>query len=265
MHEFLFWLFLAGLIIASYTDIKRREVDNWLTLLLIFASWGFVFLLFKKDIIVFAMLSFIILFFIMNLLYYGRIFGGGDAQLLFAMFAVFIGVSAWETLWNVGFFVILALITGSLWGIFYSGVLFIKNFKKSKAEFKKQWSKGFNYMILAGICFFVLSYVEILFLAPAIIFFIFPVLIVFAKAVDKCCMIKELNGKELREGDWLLHDETTRGGGVRADWEGLQEKDLKLLRKKKKVIIKDGVPFVPGFLIAFFIYYFLRDAVFGLI
>ncbi len=267
MHNFLFWLFLSGLVIASYTDIKRREVDNWLTLLLIFASFGFVLfnVIFGNDILVFAVLSFIVLFFIMNIFYYGRLWGGGDAQLLFSMFAVFIGASALETLGNILLFVILVLVCGSLWGIFYSGILFFVNFKEARKEFKKRWNKKFTYLILFGVCLLVLSYFEILFITPAILFLIFPILIVFATSVERAFMIKKLSGKDLREGDWLFRDVRVGNRIVRSNWEGLRENEVRLLRHKKEVLVRDGVPFVPGFLIAFLVFYFFRDLIFSLI
>jgi len=118
---------------------------------------------------------------------------------------------------------------------------------------------------LVGIVFFIFSYFAILFLLFAILFFVFPILVGFAKSVEKVVMIKELNGKELREGDWLVRDVKVGGKVVRADWEGLQKEDLELLRKKKKVKIKEGIPFVPGFFIGFLFYWFAKDWVLSLI
>ena len=43
MFGFLFWLFLVGIIVASLQDLKRQEVDNWLTLFLIMASSVYLF------------------------------------------------------------------------------------------------------------------------------------------------------------------------------------------------------------------------------
>ncbi len=43
------------------------------------------------------------------------------------------------------------------------------------------------------------------------------------------------------------------------NWEGLSEKDLKLIRKKyrRKVMVKYGVPFTPSFLIGFLLVLYL--------
>ncbi|MBU3924088.1 MAG: hypothetical protein KJ592_04170, partial [Nanoarchaeota archaeon] len=40
---FLFWLFFVGIVVAGLQDLKRREVDNWLNLFLLVASFVFVF------------------------------------------------------------------------------------------------------------------------------------------------------------------------------------------------------------------------------
>ena len=41
---------------------------------------------------------------------------------------------------------------------------------------------------------------------------------------------------------------------IKAKWDGLSDADIKLLKKKKKfVLIRQGIPFVPVFLITFLI------------
>jgi len=57
----------------------------------------------------------------MNLFYYGRVFAGGDAKLLIAMTAFFVGVSFYESMINIGVFVLFLMISGSVYGLGYSG------------------------------------------------------------------------------------------------------------------------------------------------
>ena len=40
--NFLFWFILVGLVVGSLQDLKRREIDNWLNLLLLFGGFGFL-------------------------------------------------------------------------------------------------------------------------------------------------------------------------------------------------------------------------------
>ena len=138
---FLFWLFLVGIIIASMQDLKRREVDNWLNLFLLVSSFVFVFygaiLTGNSDVIFHAGFLLVVMFVIMNLFYYGRVFAGGDAKLLFAMTAFFLGMTFWGSMINVGVFLLFLMVSGSVYGLAYSGVLWFQNRKKANKEMRK--------------------------------------------------------------------------------------------------------------------------------
>ena len=269
---FLFWVFLIGIGIASFQDLKRREVDNWLNLLLLFSGIGF--LVFRAvfesassaNLIIFGVLSFLIIFVLVNLFYYGRVFAGGDAKLLFAMFALFVGISLEKTLINIGLFVLFLMLAGSVYGLVYSGVLFVRDFKNVKREFKKGFENIYlRYTVFAGVVLFALSYVSWFFFIPAVFFLAGPVLYVFAKSLEKEIMTRSVNASDLREGDWLVRDIRVGGKVVRAGWEGVSKKDLELLKKvEKKIKIKEGLPFVPAFFIAFILWWF-RDFFIGLV
>ena len=126
---FLFWLFLFGLIVASLQDLKRREVDNWLNLFLLTTSFVYIFyfgfFMMNNGIFFLAIFSFLTLFVFMNAFYYGRVFAGGDAKLLFAMSAFFVVVSFGMMLANIFLFLVLLMLSGSVYGLIYSFVLFI--------------------------------------------------------------------------------------------------------------------------------------------
>jgi len=267
---FLFWVFLAGIGIASFQDLKRREVDNWVNLLLLFSGIGFLIFsaVFESsaDLIIFGIISFLIMFVLANLFYYGRIFAGGDAKLMFAMFALFVASTVSATLINIGMFILFFLIAGSIYGLIYSLALFFQNFENVKKEFKIQFKNVYlRYTVLAGIVLFVLSYVDWIFFIPAVFFLLGPVLLVFAKALEGIVMIQTVSAKDLREGDWLVSNVKVGKKVIKADWEGLTKDNLKLLQKaKKKVKIKQGLPFVPAFLLAFILWWF-RDFLVGLV
>ncbi|MEA3248572.1 MAG: prepilin peptidase [Nanoarchaeota archaeon] len=261
---FLFWLFFIGIIIACLQDLKRREVDNWLNLFLIMASFSFIFFkaIFEKDstIVFQAGLALVILFAIMNLFYYGRIFAGGDAKLLFAMTAFFIGTRFMDTLVNIGVFLLFLMVAGSMYGLTYSVVLYVKNFKKVNKKIRTGFSAlWIRYLILAGTVLLVFSYVNWIFLFLAIFVLVLPILYVFAKGLEDVAMTRTISGENLREGDWLAKDIKIGRKVIKANWEGLSLDDIKLLKRKSKVMIKEGLPFVPAFLIAFILYVFLRE------
>ena len=236
---FLFWLFLAGIIIASLQDLKRREVDDWLNFLLLVAGIVFVLYtaLFQKDFSKVVQMGFtlVVMFGAMNLFYYGRVFAGGDAKLLFAMSALFIGVTFLDSLINVGIFLFLLMFSGSIYGLGYSGFLYFRRWKEANKEMKnifskKKWIRIFCYVGIFSvvICSILFLILENMFpLIIAFIFLLFPALFLFSKALEKVCMVKEIAGKELREGDWLVHDVRVKGKTIKSDWEGLNEEAIK--------------------------------------
>lgn len=264
MFGFLFWLFFVGIIAAALQDLKRREVDNWLNLFLLVASFAFVFYraIFEGNIeIIFqAGFALVIMFAFMNLFYYGRIFAGGDAKLLVAMTVFFVGTDFSMTLINMGIFLLFLMFSGSIYGLVYSIVLYVKNFEKVNKEIRKGFENLWvRYIILLGIVMFVFSYVDWIFLFLSVFLFLLSVLYVFAKGLENVSMVRDISGKELREGDWLVDDVRVGKKVVRADWDGLSLEDIELLKNKKKVKIKEGLPFAPAFLIAFLGYVFLKD------
>jgi len=263
MFGFLFWLFFIGILVATLQDLKRREVDNWLNLFLLLASFSFIFFkaIFEKDTTIIFQAGFVlvIMFIFMNLFYYGRVFAGGDAKLLFAMMVFFIGATFSDTLINLGIFLLFLMFSGSIYGLTYSVVLYIKDFKKINKKIKEGFSALWvRYSIVSGVVFFGLSYFDWSFLFLAFFALVLPVLYIFAKSLEDISMLRIISGKELREGDWLVKDIQVGRKTIKADWDGLSLEDIKLLKNKKKVKIKDGLPFVPAFLIAFLAYVFLK-------
>ena len=61
----------------------------------------------------------------------------------------------------------------------------------------------------------------------------------------------------------MVENVKVKGKTIKADWDGLTLENIKLLRNKKKVLVKDGLPFVPAFLIAFLVYSFLLEWIMG--
>ncbi len=264
VDPFLFFLFLFGIIVATMQDLKRREVDNWLNLFLIFSSLIFVFygaiLSGNLDIIFHVGFLIIVMFVVMNLFYYGRVFAGGDAKLLFAMTAFFLGLTFWESIINIGVFLLFLMVSGSIYGLSYSFILWFQNRGKVNAEMKIiAKKKSIRYVVLLSVILMMLGFFDSFFLLIGVLLFIFPFLFIFAKGLENVSMIREVLGSELREGDWLVKDVKIKGKTIKADWDGLSLKSIELLKNKKKVFIKEGLPFVPAFLIAFLGYVFLRN------
>ena len=263
--NFVFWFYLVGLVIASFQDLKRREVDNWLNLLLIVGGFGY--LIFEAiygnfNLLYFGILSFFCVFILANLFYYSRIFAGGDAKLLVAMFALFAAPSLFEMIINVVSFAFLLLLAGGLWGLCFGGVLFFKNWKKVRKEFLGMLISRYSIILFGlGVIFLIMGIWKIIILFLGIFVLVSYFLWIFAKSIEKKIMIKNIRGKDLREGDWLVDDVKIGKKLIESSFEGLSKSDVALLRKKKFVKIKEGLPFVPGFLIAFLIWVFYQQEI----
>ena len=261
---FLFWLFFLGIVVASMQDLKRREVDNWLNLFLLVSSLTFVFvgaiLTGESDVIFHVAFLLLVMFIAMNLFYYGRVFAGGDAKLLFAMTAFFLASSFWESVSNIGIFLLFLMISGSVYGLIYSFVLWFKN-KTAVNKEMAHIAKGYSVKALEvlGIVLMLFGFMDSIFFLFGVLVFVFPLLYIFAKGLENISMIRELSGKELREGDWLVDDVKVGRHVIKADWDGLSLEDIELLKGKKKILVKEGLPFVPAFFIAFLGYVFLQQ------
>lgn len=261
--DFIFWLFFVGIVIATIQDLKRREVDNWLNLLLIFSSVSFVVFgsIFSGEYYKIFQLMFMIgvMFVMVNICYYGRIFAGGDAKLLFAMTALFLGNTLFESLTNLGIFLFFLMLAGSIYGLIYSSVIYFRDFKKINKKIKKGVLKGIKYSLFFGSVFLILGFYNDYFFLFSAIFFFLPLVYSFAKGLEEVSMTRFVSGKKLREGDWLAEDVKVRRRVINAGWDGLSKEDILLMKNLKRVRIKEGIPFVPAFFIAFVAYSLFKN------
>ena len=90
-----------------------------------------------------------------------------------------------------------------------------------------------------------------MFFSFGVFFFAIPYFYLYVKSVDEACMVRRVKTSKLTLGDWLYKDEKIGKQMVKATWDGLTEKDIKLLKKKHYVYIRFGVQFAPVFLISF--------------
>jgi Flp pilus assembly protein protease CpaA len=268
---FLTVLGLIWIIFAVVQDLRKREIANWLNFSLVIFALGFRFFycLFSSsnfDFFYFGVIGFAIFFLLGNMFYYGKIFAGGDAKLMIALGAVLPLAESFNgdlTLFVV--FLLIFLVAGAIYGLIFSIVLGIKNFKEFRKEFSKKFSKNKNFFYIAlGLCFIlvIVSFFFNLIIYLAILAFISPYLYFSAKAIDEVCMIREISANKLTEGDWLYKGVRVGKRFIKSSWDGLTKDEIKLLRKKnKKVLIRQGIPFSPVFLIAYlaWFYFFIRN------
>lgn len=261
----LFIIFIAifWMIFASIQDIKRREVENWWNFSLIIFVLVFRALLSIETLnywyFIWGLIGLVFGLIVANLFYYARLFAAGDAKLLMALGTILPLSLDWFTNVQIALiYLVLLLFAGSVYGIIYSLGMMIWNFKNFKKEFVKQFKKYrklilyVEFFSLIGVLVFV--YLNFyLGLALCSLVFLSPILLVYAKSIEEACMIKIVDKKQLTIGDWLYSSIKIGNKKINPNWEGLSEKELDLIQKKYKgkVAIKQGLPFVPAFLIAF--------------
>ena len=271
---FLVVLALIWIIFASVQDLRSREISNWLNFSLIIFALGFRFLycLFSSESFGFfyqGLIGLGIFFVLGNLLYYGRMFAGGDAKLMIALGTVLPFSESF--LINVKIFILfffIFLLIGAFYGLIISVTLSLRNFEELKKEFYRQLKKNKKVIYLVMILGLVLMafwFIENLLLIFGVLVFILPYFYFYAKAIDEVCMIKKVKTSKLREGDWLYKNLKVGKKLIKVSWDGLNKEDIKLIKKRyKEIMIKEGIPFTPVFLISFLILIYFWKTGFGI-
>jgi Flp pilus assembly protein protease CpaA len=272
---FLIVLGTSWLVFASAQDLKSREVANWVSFSLILFAMGFRFFssLFSGDwnFLLQGILGLGIFFILGNLFYYSRMFAGGDAKLLIAIGAVLpLSQSFLFNLKFFGIFLFLFLFVGGVYGLFWSFILGFKNKKEFKKEFKKRFFQNKSLVFLSFIFGFIFIFwgvfSDIFLIYFGFLFFLFPILAVYSRVIEEVCMIKKINTSKLSVGDWLYKDVKLKRKKIKFHWEGLDEEQIRDLKKERKfVYIKQGIPFIPVFLISYLVLIFLEGYFFEIL
>lgn len=262
---FLITLALVWIIVAVIQDLRKREIANWWNFSLIaiaLAYRAFLSVLYwDYRYFVFGLAGFGIFFALANVFYYSRVFAGGDAKLLMALGAVLPFSSLiFENLLIFFYFIVFLLFSGSVYGLLFSFVLASRNRKKFSQEFLRQFEKN-KKLFAIFICIVIISLIfvflikEYLLFYVSLLFLLSPFLYVYAKSIEESCMVRAIKPRDLTEGDWLYQDVKVGKKKIKASWEGLSSKELKILKKRatRKILIKQGIPFTPAFFFAFFL------------
>lgn len=270
---------LIALIVGMITDFKTREVPDWLNFSLIFSGIGINLI----ATIMYSNWSFIInslagLAFgvvIALIMFYGGQWGGGDSKMIMGLGALLgLNISKFQLLpifnsFFVSFFVNMLLI-GSIYGLIWISVLAVKNRKKIVKKFKElrherifvriRWVFLFLLLTIIVIMFLDLGLMKFYLIGFILAAFFIAYLWNFVKAVEEISMIKKVNVEELTEGDWIVKDIIVNKKRICGPKDlGISRKQIKALLKLKqngkikKITIKEGIPFIPSFLLAFIV------------
>ena len=264
--------FLA-LFIGTITDLKTREVPDWLNYGLVISGIGlnllFSVIYLNSYFIINSIVGLAIFFGIAYIMFYAGQWGGGDSKMIMGLGAIIgIDVSLIKSQFLFGFF-INALLIGAIYGLLWSIFLVFKNKQRFLKEFReilleKNIVKTKKFMllilVLLLILFFLIQvyYIKILILSIAFLILTSFYLWIFVKAIEKSAMHKLVEPTKLTEGDWIAKDVVVDGKYITGPKDlGISKNQIKKLiqlhkqKKVKKILIKEGIPFVPSFFIAF--------------
>jgi len=260
---FLAILGLFYLIVASIQDFRTTIVFDWLNYSLVIFALGFRFFysIFNEDMSFFylGVIGFILFYLLGLLMYYGRLFAGADMKMFAALGAIL--PWKWDLILNseiLLFFLLFFFLGGAIYGLLCIFYLVVKNWKSFKIDFVKEYKK-FRYFILAFSYFSILimllvSFNEVFFLL-GIVLFLLPWVYLVSKSVDNS-MIKLTSPRNLIEGDWLFEKVKVGKKFILPSWDGLSKENIALLKKhKKSVKIRNGVAFIPSFLLAYALFW----------
>jgi Flp pilus assembly protein protease CpaA len=279
------WLFLLIvvlfiLVVGTITDIKTREIPDWLTYGGVIAGFGLRLIWSAHEWnyipILEGVIGFIIFFGLACALYYLGQWGGGDSKALMAIGAC-LGI-------NMDFnHIILAFVINSIWigglyGVFWSVGLAIKNWARFKKEFKdKLFFNGIfriiplAFLVILTILSFIIT-VNLIIQSFIILIAVFVPLLyymtVFIKTVEKIAMHKYVSPSKLTEGEWIAKDIVINKKRICGPKDlGISEKQIKELKrlKIKRVLIKVGIPFVPALLLGYLFTLFFGNPLFWLV
>jgi Flp pilus assembly protein protease CpaA len=263
----------VALVAGTITDIRKREVPDWVSFGLIFAGIGlrlvYSSVTFDWIYLIDGLLGLSAFVALGYLMFYAGQWGGGDSKLLMGLGAVIGLPLSLQPLPLLLVFLVNVIFFGSFYGMVYSLVLAFRHWKKVVYNYKRIMSTKIFKRIRH------VSLVIVAMLAAVIIFrysFFWPLLVflflahvsiyafAFIKAVEKSTMFKLVDPVQLTEGDWIADEVVVDGERICGPKDlGIEKSqiaqliELKRKRKIDRIKIKEGIPFVPSFLIAFIV------------
>lgn len=254
-------------VFAVINDLKTLEVPDWISATGIIIGLSYHTILSINQLSWYplgqSLLGLLIAFIFGSLMYFTGQWGGGDTKLLWAMGAM-IGADTINGIGSKGLWYLIAVMfCGAIWGLLYLSYLTIKNWKKVREEYVKEYLKfkkySYSFIALSAIILvigFLFEYLTIIFVPLALTVPICFYLTVLVKAVERICMKKEVTPDKLVEGDWIVKPIKVGNKTIKQPKTGLTKKQIREIQemhekgKIKKVLVKYGIPFTPAFLFA---------------
>jgi len=203
------------------------------------------------------------------MMYYAGQWGGGDAKLLVGIGALLpqypkLLLNYFHPNLNIPFLVIVILnilIIGGIYGILYSIFAALKNKISFLREIKLLFKKYNKELIFPLIILLLVTVYAVIIKMYIIVLFVFIILFMififfFIKAVENASMYKTVKVNKLVEGDWVVQSIKAKNKIIyKPKLLGISKQDIQNFKRNKikQVLVKDGLAFVPAFLVGFLI------------
>ncbi|MBR9693425.1 prepilin peptidase [Candidatus Woesearchaeota archaeon] len=256
---------LGFLLVASIHDMRTREVPDLVSygLLLFAIAYGFAksIVLWNWVPMVQMLLGLVAMIALGFLLYYTGQWGGADSKLLMGLGALLgLGFGTIDTV----LFLVLMLLAGAVYGTLYTLSLVVKEWKVFKPAFVKEIRRPLihrlrkivlvlGFLLVIAVLLTPFAEKTILVLLLVMLYFLFYAWLI-VKTVEKSVLIKTYPVEKLTEGDWIQEEVKVKGKLICGPKDlGITNKQIAKLKrlKVKKVVVKEGIPFVPSFLLGF--------------
>jgi len=259
LNIFLSIITLAVLAIASYTDLKTREVPDWISYGFLFSVIGIRAIFAIRDgvdVLITGILGLIAGALLGMLFYYSHQWGGADTKLLMGVGTV-IGITFpfTDRSYTFFFFLLALLFLGAIYSLLWMGYQAYhdrKKFMKVATKLLRKW-RLLYYASFAMSGIFVIGGFYVSHLWP---FVAFPLgiffLLLFVNAVEEYKFYKTIDVKYLTEGDWLAGPVKHEGKMIVSS-RTVDKNDILRLKREgiKQVKVKEGIPFIPSFLFGY--------------
>ncbi len=274
---------ITALCIASITDLKKREVPDWI-------SYGLLFFVLSTRTLqaiitktpsyfYLTIASFFIFLLFGNLMYFTKQWGGGDTKLITSLGSAFALRPSHLASSIIPFPLIILiniLIVGTIYGMVYAIILAIKNKKIFSTQFSKINSTKKIKIAKSIFLTIALLMIALSFKIPnnklkiqlnilALFFLTIPYIFSIIKSVENSCMYRKVKTSKLEEGDWVEENIYKKKKLIyKKNPYGITKQEINKLKKEKikLVLIKEGIPFVPSFLLGTLITLIVGEIVF---
>lgn len=266
---FAMWVGLLGILIGTATDIDRREVPDWVNYGMLAAGVGLgvmATLLQASWIpLAYSLAGLLLGYLVGAAMYYTGQWGGGDAKMMMGLGALLgLPFLTWTIAPFFLVFLLFSVLAGAGYGLAWMLYLGVRDRKKVAAHIHKvtQTPKMIKLRVVIIVVTLLLivtavvtrNLIIILLAVLAACSYLILFLAVFAKAIEKISFIKQLPVEKLVPGDWIVGEvKVGKKVLVPNSNTGITPKQIEAVQqsKLKHVTVKEGIPFVPSFLIAY--------------